>query len=183
MSRTWSHGQRSETCARAITGVEILQPAEGALAVGEGSGPGRMPSPRIMSQHRPACSEGKSFLKGRTSSSQLVPPESRSTRCDSSPPQQREDGCRARARRMETGRRRDLVAGTSISATGRDSRWKAGTVQEMSASGGQKRFRRGCPHQWPQLQPVSGPSLKCRKDKKLRGGGAPKIELEQPRTS
>jgi phosphopantothenoylcysteine decarboxylase / phosphopantothenate---cysteine ligase len=49
--RMWSHMQTRRNVAQVrLLGYEVLEPAEGPLAVGEGSGPGRMPEPdEIMS--------------------------------------------------------------------------------------------------------------------------------------
>jgi phosphopantothenoylcysteine decarboxylase/phosphopantothenate--cysteine ligase len=67
--RMWSHVQteRNVEQARSI-GYEVLEPADGPLAVGEGSGPGRMPEPdeilsqiaRVLEDH--ASLKGKSVL-------------------------------------------------------------------------------------------------------------------------
>jgi phosphopantothenoylcysteine decarboxylase/phosphopantothenate--cysteine ligase len=44
--RMWAHGQTRRNIEQVRQlGYEVLEPAEGALAVGEGSGPGRMPEP------------------------------------------------------------------------------------------------------------------------------------------
>ena len=44
--RMWAHPQTRRNAERAREiGYEVLEPAEGPLAVGEGSGPGRMPEP------------------------------------------------------------------------------------------------------------------------------------------
>jgi phosphopantothenoylcysteine decarboxylase/phosphopantothenate--cysteine ligase len=65
--RMWSHVQtkRNVEQARGL-GYEILEPAEGALAVGEGSGPGRMPEPDEIMSHIGRLLEPKSSLSGRT---------------------------------------------------------------------------------------------------------------------
>lgn len=50
--RMWSHAQTKRNIAQVrLLGYEVVEPAEGPLAVGEGSGPGRMPEPEeIMSR-------------------------------------------------------------------------------------------------------------------------------------
>jgi len=64
--RMWAHTQtrRNVEQARAL-GYEILEPDEGPLAVGEGSGPGRMPEPEEIISHIGRLLEGKSTLKGK----------------------------------------------------------------------------------------------------------------------
>lgn len=64
--RMWSHAQtkRNVTQARSL-GYEILEPAEGPLAVGEGSGPGRMPEPEEIMSHIGRLLEGDSSLAGK----------------------------------------------------------------------------------------------------------------------
>jgi phosphopantothenoylcysteine decarboxylase/phosphopantothenate--cysteine ligase len=64
--RMWSHAQTKRNVAHARSlGYEILEPAEGPLAVGEGSGPGRMPEPDEIMSHVGRLLEGKSPLKGK----------------------------------------------------------------------------------------------------------------------
>ena len=64
--RMWSHAQTKRNVAHARSlGYEILEPAEGPLAVGEGSGPGRMPEPDEIMSHVGRLLEGKSTLKGK----------------------------------------------------------------------------------------------------------------------
>lgn len=64
--RMWSHAQTKRNVAHARSlGYEILEPAEGPLAVGEGSGPGRMPEPDEIMSHLGRLLEGKSALKGK----------------------------------------------------------------------------------------------------------------------
>ena len=64
--RMWSHAQTKRNVAHARTlGYEILEPAEGPLAVGEGSGPGRMPEPDEIMSHVGRLLEGTSSLKGK----------------------------------------------------------------------------------------------------------------------
>ncbi len=63
--RMWSHPQtrRNVEQARSL-GYEILEPDEGPLAVGEGSGPGRMPEPEAIMSHIGRLIEGVSPLAG-----------------------------------------------------------------------------------------------------------------------
>jgi phosphopantothenoylcysteine decarboxylase / phosphopantothenate---cysteine ligase len=64
--RMWSHAQTKRNVAHARSlGYEILEPAEGPLAVGEGSGPGRMPEPDEIMSHVGRLLEGTSSLKGK----------------------------------------------------------------------------------------------------------------------
>jgi phosphopantothenoylcysteine decarboxylase/phosphopantothenate--cysteine ligase len=62
----WSHAQtrRNVEQARSL-GYEILEPAEGPLAVGEGSGPGRMPEPEEIMSYVGRLLEADSPLKGK----------------------------------------------------------------------------------------------------------------------
>jgi len=64
--RMWSHAQtkRNVEHARSL-GYEILEPAEGPLAVGEGSGPGRMPEPDEIMSRVGRLLEAKSSLEGK----------------------------------------------------------------------------------------------------------------------
>ena len=64
--RMWSHAQtrRNVEHARSL-GYEILEPAEGPLAVGEGSGPGRMPEPEEIMSRIGRLLEAKSSLEGK----------------------------------------------------------------------------------------------------------------------
>jgi phosphopantothenoylcysteine decarboxylase/phosphopantothenate--cysteine ligase len=65
--RMWSHAQTKRNIAHAKSlGYEILEPAEGPLAIGEGSGPGRMPEPEEIMSHVGRLLEGTSALKGKT---------------------------------------------------------------------------------------------------------------------
>jgi len=64
--RMWSHAQTKRNVAHARSlGYEILEPDEGPLAVGEGSGPGRMPEPDVIMSHVGRLLEGKSALRGQ----------------------------------------------------------------------------------------------------------------------
>ncbi|HCU11482.1 MAG TPA: bifunctional phosphopantothenoylcysteine decarboxylase/phosphopantothenate--cysteine ligase CoaBC [Gemmatimonadetes bacterium] len=64
--RMWSHAQtkRNVEHARSI-GYEILEPAQGPLAAGEGSGPGRMPEPDEIMSRVGRLLESKSSLEGK----------------------------------------------------------------------------------------------------------------------
>jgi phosphopantothenoylcysteine decarboxylase/phosphopantothenate--cysteine ligase len=64
--RMWAHAQtkRNVEHARSL-GYEILEPAEGPLAVGEGSGPGRMPEPEEIVSRIGRLLESKSSLSGK----------------------------------------------------------------------------------------------------------------------
>ncbi len=65
--RMWSHVQtkRNIEHARSLN-YEILEPAVGALAVGEGSGPGRMPEPEEILARIGRLLENDGLLKGRS---------------------------------------------------------------------------------------------------------------------
>ena len=64
--RMWSHAQTKRNIEHARSlGYEILEPAEGPLAAGEGSGPGRMPEPEEIMSHVGRLLESKSPLAGR----------------------------------------------------------------------------------------------------------------------
>ena len=64
--RMWSHPQtvRNVQQARAL-GYVIVDPADGPLAVGEGSGPGRMPEPEEIMSHVGRLLETRASLSGR----------------------------------------------------------------------------------------------------------------------
>ena len=64
--RMWAHAQtrRNVDQARSL-GYEVLEPAEGQLAVGEGSGPGRMPEPEEIMSRIGRLLESKSSLSGK----------------------------------------------------------------------------------------------------------------------
>jgi phosphopantothenoylcysteine decarboxylase/phosphopantothenate--cysteine ligase len=64
--RMWSHAQtqRNVKHIRSL-GYQVLDPAEGPLAVGEGSGPGRMPEPEEIMSRIGRLLEGDSSLAGR----------------------------------------------------------------------------------------------------------------------
>ena len=64
--RMWSHAQTKRNVAQARSlGYDILEPAEGPLAVGEGSGPGRMPEPEEIMSQIGRLLEGDSPLAGK----------------------------------------------------------------------------------------------------------------------
>ena len=64
--RMWSHAQTKRNVAQARSlGYEILEPTEGPLAVGEGSGPGRMPEAEEIMSHVGRLLESDSSLKGK----------------------------------------------------------------------------------------------------------------------
>jgi phosphopantothenoylcysteine decarboxylase / phosphopantothenate---cysteine ligase len=64
--RMWAHAQTRRNIAQArLLGYEVLEPAEGPLAVGEGSGPGRMPEPEEIMSHVGRLLAGKSALSGK----------------------------------------------------------------------------------------------------------------------
>jgi phosphopantothenoylcysteine decarboxylase/phosphopantothenate--cysteine ligase len=64
--RMWAHAQtkRNVDQVRSL-GYEVLDPAEGPLAVGEGSGPGRMPEPEAIMSRIGRLLESKSMLSGK----------------------------------------------------------------------------------------------------------------------
>ncbi len=64
--RMWAHPQvgRNVAHAREI-GYRVLEPAEGPLAAGEGSGPGRMPEPETIVAHAGRLLEPAGALAGR----------------------------------------------------------------------------------------------------------------------
>jgi phosphopantothenoylcysteine decarboxylase / phosphopantothenate---cysteine ligase len=64
--RMWAHAQTRRNVAQArLLGYEVLEPAEGPLAVGEGSGPGRMPEPDEIMSHVGRLLAAKSPLAGK----------------------------------------------------------------------------------------------------------------------
>jgi phosphopantothenoylcysteine decarboxylase / phosphopantothenate---cysteine ligase len=64
--RMWAHAQTRRNVAQArLLGYEVLEPAEGPLAVGEGSGPGRMPEPEEIMSHVGRLLAGESALSGK----------------------------------------------------------------------------------------------------------------------
>ncbi|HEX6627519.1 MAG TPA: bifunctional phosphopantothenoylcysteine decarboxylase/phosphopantothenate--cysteine ligase CoaBC [Gemmatimonadaceae bacterium] len=64
--RMWAHAQTQRNVQQLRSlGYEILEPDEGPLAVGEGSGAGRMPEPETIMSHIGRLLEKKSSLRGR----------------------------------------------------------------------------------------------------------------------
>jgi phosphopantothenoylcysteine decarboxylase/phosphopantothenate--cysteine ligase len=64
--RMWAHGQTRRNVERLRElGYAVLDPDEGPLAVGEGSGPGRMPEPETIFAHVARLLEPKAGLDGR----------------------------------------------------------------------------------------------------------------------
>ncbi|MEO8909388.1 MAG: bifunctional phosphopantothenoylcysteine decarboxylase/phosphopantothenate--cysteine ligase CoaBC [Gemmatimonadaceae bacterium] len=64
--RMWSHAQTKRNVAQARDlGYQILEPAEGPLAVKEGSGPGRMPEPDEIVSRIGRLLESESLLSGK----------------------------------------------------------------------------------------------------------------------
>lgn len=64
--RMWANRQVRENVARARElGLHVLDPDEGPLAVGEGSGPGRMPEPETVVEHVGRLLERPGALAGR----------------------------------------------------------------------------------------------------------------------
>lgn len=62
----WAHPQVRANVGRAREiGYHVLEPAEGPLAVGEGSGPGRMPEPEVIVEHVARLLQPASALAGR----------------------------------------------------------------------------------------------------------------------
>jgi phosphopantothenoylcysteine decarboxylase/phosphopantothenate--cysteine ligase len=64
--RMWAHPQVGRNVAHARElGYHVLDPADGPLAAGEGSGPGRMPEPETIVAHAARLLEKPSALVGR----------------------------------------------------------------------------------------------------------------------
>ena len=64
--RMWAHPQVTRNVAHARElGYRVLEPAEGPLAAGEGSGPGRMPEPETIVAHAARLLEAPGALAGR----------------------------------------------------------------------------------------------------------------------
>ena len=62
----WAHAQTQRNVAHLRElGYQIVDPDEGMLAAGEGSGPGRMPEPETIFEHVGRLLERKQSLKGR----------------------------------------------------------------------------------------------------------------------
>ena len=64
--RMWAHHQTQQNVARLRTiGYTVLDPDEGNLAVGEGSGPGRLPEPETIVAHVARLLEPGAALRGK----------------------------------------------------------------------------------------------------------------------
>jgi phosphopantothenoylcysteine decarboxylase / phosphopantothenate---cysteine ligase len=64
--RMWAHGQTQRNVAHLRElGYAIVDPDEGMLAAGEGSGPGRMPEPETIVAHAGRLLEAKGALAGK----------------------------------------------------------------------------------------------------------------------
>jgi phosphopantothenoylcysteine decarboxylase/phosphopantothenate--cysteine ligase len=64
--RMWAHGQTTRNVARLRElGYRVLDPDVGALAAGEGIGPGRMPEPETILAHIGRVLDGDGVLRGR----------------------------------------------------------------------------------------------------------------------
>ena len=64
--RMWAHGQTQANVAHLRSlGYTVLEPAAGALAVGEGSGPGRLPEPETIVAHVARLLEPGGALRGK----------------------------------------------------------------------------------------------------------------------
>src|SRR5919107_743442 len=64
--RMWAHPQVGRNVAQARSlGYAVLDPDEGALAAGEGAGPGRMPEPETILAHVARLLERPDVLRGR----------------------------------------------------------------------------------------------------------------------
>ncbi len=64
--RMWAHPQTVANVARLREiGYEVLDPADGALAVGEGSGPGRLQEPETILVHAARLLPGAATMRGR----------------------------------------------------------------------------------------------------------------------
>ena len=64
--RMWAHGQTRANAQHLVQlGYRVLEPADGPLAVGEGSGPGRMPEPETIVAHVARLLEPVGALAGR----------------------------------------------------------------------------------------------------------------------
>jgi phosphopantothenoylcysteine decarboxylase/phosphopantothenate--cysteine ligase len=180
--RMWSHGQTKRNVAHARSlGYEILDPAEGALAVGEGSGPGRMPEPDEIMSHAGRLLEGKSSLKGKniivTAGATREPIDPVRFISNHSTGKMGVALARAAWRR---GADVTLIAGhVDIPLPTEIPTVNAGTVQEMSESVAKRLptadvlIMAAAP---ADFRPASEAQHKI---KKLRGRAVPRIELEQ----
>jgi phosphopantothenoylcysteine decarboxylase/phosphopantothenate--cysteine ligase len=65
--RMWAHAQTQANAAHLRTlGYQLLDPDDGMLAAGEGSGPGRMPEPETIFAHVGRLLEARGSLAGKT---------------------------------------------------------------------------------------------------------------------
>ena len=65
--RMWAHAQTRANAEHLVKlGYRLLEPDEGMLAAGEGSGPGRMPEPETIFAHVGRLLERRDALRGRT---------------------------------------------------------------------------------------------------------------------
>ena len=65
--RMWSHAQTQANASHLRSlGYTLLDPDDGVLAVGEGSGPGRMPEPETIFAHVGRLLEGNTALQGQS---------------------------------------------------------------------------------------------------------------------
>lgn len=65
--RMWAHAQTRANAEHLVKlGYRLLEPDEGMLAAGEGSGPGRMPEPETIFAHVGRLLERRHALRGRT---------------------------------------------------------------------------------------------------------------------
>jgi phosphopantothenoylcysteine decarboxylase/phosphopantothenate--cysteine ligase len=180
--RMWSHAQtrRNVEQARSL-GYEILEPAEGPLAVGEGSGPGRMPEPEEIMNNVGRLLEGASPLAGRkvvvTAGATREPIDPVRFISNYSSGKMGIAIARAAWRR---GADVTLIAGhVDVPLPAEINTLKADTVQAMSRSVAEALpttdilIMAAAPADFRPAASAPG------KIKKLRGKGAPKIELEQ----
>ena len=180
--RMWSHAQtrRNVEQARSL-GYVILEPAEGPLAVGEGSGPGRMPEPEEIMSNIGRLLEGASPLSGRkvvvTAGATREPIDPVRFISNHSSGKMGIAIARAAWRR---GADVTLIAGhVDVPLPAEVNTLKVDTVQAMSRSVADALpttdilFMAAAPADFRPAVTAPG------KIKKLRGKGAPKIELEQ----
>ena len=112
--RMWAHAQTRRNVAHLRElGYRVLDPDDGMLAAGEGSGPGRMPEPETIFAHVGRLLESRQS-RSRAARARHRRPDARGDRSGALhlEPQQRQDGRRARRRRVAARRARStLVAG------------------------------------------------------------------------
>jgi phosphopantothenoylcysteine decarboxylase/phosphopantothenate--cysteine ligase len=180
--RMWAHAQtrRNADQARSL-GYEILEPAEGPLAVGEGSGPGRMPEPEEIMSRIGRLLESKSALSGKkvvvTAGATREPIDPVRFISNHSSGKMGVALARAAWRR---GAEVTLIAGhVDIPLPAEIPTVEAGTVREMAESVAQKLpsadvlIMAAAP---ADFRPASEAPQKI---KKARNSAAPKIELEE----